>query len=197
MEPERRLHGALDQMGGVGRRLAEAALRVGAGDIEIAQRDVAEIIGPGRVLEHPFDHQLGAAIRRDRRERRVLRHRLGAGFAVNRGGRGEDERLHPALDRGLDQGARVRDVVEVVAERVADRFRHDDLGGEMGDRVDRVLLDQARDQVLVAGVADDELRALRARPRRSRSRDCRERRPSRPRRAGRAPCGRRYSRRRR
>src|ERR1700722_12676689 len=45
MEPKRRLDGALDQMGGVGRRLAEAALGIGAGDIEIAQRDVAEIVG--------------------------------------------------------------------------------------------------------------------------------------------------------
>ena len=30
----------------------------------------------------------------------------------------------------------------------------------MGDRVDSVLLDQARDQVLVARVADDELRSF-------------------------------------
>ena len=35
---ERGLAGDLDQMGGAGRRLAGAALRIGAGDIKIAQR---------------------------------------------------------------------------------------------------------------------------------------------------------------
>ncbi len=34
----------------------------------------------------------------------------------------------------------------------------------MGDRVDRMLLDQARDQRRVAGVADDELRPFRDTP---------------------------------
>ena len=41
---ERRLAGDLDEMRGVRRRLAGAALRVGAGDVEIAQRHVAEIV---------------------------------------------------------------------------------------------------------------------------------------------------------
>ena len=182
-------------MGGVGRRLAEAALGVGAGDIEVAQRDVAEIIGARRVLEHPFDHQLGAAIRRDRRERRLLRRRLGARFAIDRGGRGKDECLHPAVDRRLDQRARVRNIVEIIAERIADQFRHHDLGGEMGDGVDRMLAGSGARPAPCRRCRRRRAWRPRARPRRSRSRDCRERRPSRRRREGRAPYGRRYSRR--
>ena len=69
IDAERRLHAALDQMRRVRRRLAESSLRVGAGDVEIAQRDIAEVVGAARVLEHPLDHQLGAAVRRDRPER--------------------------------------------------------------------------------------------------------------------------------
>jgi heptosyltransferase I len=44
--------------------------------------------------------------------------------------------LHPALDRGLDQRARVGGVVAVIAERIAHRVRHDDGAGEMDDRLD-------------------------------------------------------------
>ena len=58
------------------------------------------------------------------------------------------------------KAARIRNVVEVVAQRIADQLRHDDLGGEMGDRVNRMLLDQSGDQVRVARVADDELCAF-------------------------------------
>jgi hypothetical protein len=56
IKAERGLHAALDQMGRVRRRLAEAPLRVGPGDVEIAQRDIAKVVGAGGALEHPFDH---------------------------------------------------------------------------------------------------------------------------------------------
>ena len=161
---ERGLHAALDEVGRVRRRLAEPPLRVGAGHVEIAQRHIAEVMGAGGVLEHPFDHELRAAVGRDRRERRLLRHRLGRGLAVDRGGRGEDESLHPALDGRLDQRARVRGIVEVVAERIGDRFRHHDLRREMRDRVDPMLLDQRGDEIRVADVADDEPRRVRHSP---------------------------------
>ena len=72
--------------------------------------------------------------------------------------------LHAALDGRFDEGAGVRRVVEVVAERIGDRFRHHDLGREMGDRVDPVLLDQPGDEIGVAGVADDEPRGVGHRP---------------------------------
>ena len=52
------------------------------------------------------------------------------------------------------------DVVEIVAKRVLHRFGDHDLGGEMRDRVDRVLLDQTSHQAGVAAVAYDELRAF-------------------------------------
>ena len=72
--------------------------------------------------------------------------------------------LTPPSTAAFDQGARLGGVVEVIAERIADRFRHDDLGGEMGDRVDFVLVDQPRRPVGVAEIADHQLGAVGHRP---------------------------------
>ena len=90
-------------MGRAARRLARAAPRIGAGDVEIAQRRIAEVVRRRGVGEHHLGHQLGAAVGRYRRERRVLADRQRFRRAVDRGGRGEDEVPDPALDRRLDQ----------------------------------------------------------------------------------------------
>ena len=188
----------LDQMGGVGRGLAGAALRIGAGDVEIAQRDIAQVMGARDVLQHPFDHELGAAIGRDGLERLVLGHRILLRLAIDGGGRGEDEMLRPRpRPRSRDQAAGLGRVVEIIAERIGDRFRHDDFGGEMDDGVDLVARDAVRRQVLVAEIARRRVRPSRHGPARSRSRDCRARPTCSPASSSSRPCGRRYSRRRR
>jgi hypothetical protein len=69
-----------------------------------------------------------------------------------------------ALDRAFDQRARIGRIVEIIAERIAHRIRHDDLGGEMGDRFDPALLDDARHEFSVAEIADDQLHAFRHGP---------------------------------
>ena len=51
---------------------------------------------------------------------------------------------HPAANGCLDQAARLAGVVVVIAERVGDRFWHDDRSGEVDDRVDLMLGDDAR-----------------------------------------------------
>ncbi len=69
-----------------------------------------------------------------------------------------------AFDRRGDQRARLHGVVEVVAERIGDRFRHHDRAGEMDDGVDAMASTAAGDQRLVADVALDETRPVRHRP---------------------------------
>ena len=49
-------------------------------------------------------------------------------------------------------------VVEVIAERIGDRIRHDDFRREMGDRIDFMFVDQPRDQFAVAEIADRQRR---------------------------------------
>ena len=123
-------------MGGARGRLAGAALRVGAGDIEVAQRHIAQIVRARRVGQHDLGHALGRAVGRHGRQRRILGDRRVAGHAVDGGGRGEDEVAHAALHRHLDQGARLDRVVEVVAERIRNRIGHHDGAGEMDDGID-------------------------------------------------------------
>ena len=60
------LHGALDQVRRLRGRLAGAALRVGARDVEVAQNDVIEAVRVAGVAQHYFAHQLRPAVRRNR-----------------------------------------------------------------------------------------------------------------------------------
>jgi hypothetical protein len=68
---------------------------------------------------------------------------------------------HAPLDGALNQRMRVHRIVAVIAERIANRVRHHDRGGEMDNGVDPVLRDQRGHARLVTDVADDEQRALR------------------------------------
>ena len=161
---ERGLAGDLDEMGGALGRLARAALRIGAGDVEIAQRHIAEIVGARRVVEHPLRHQLGAAIGRERRRRRGLDDRLGSCIAIDGSGRGEDEMANAAFDRCGDQAARFDGVVLIIAERIGHGFGNDDRACEVDDGIHVVVEDQLLDETLVADVSDDELRLRSHRP---------------------------------
>src|SRR6516164_6325528 len=82
-------------------------------------------------------------------------------MAVDRGARREDEMAHAPLHGALDQGPRVHRIVAVIAERIANRVRHDDRGGEMDNSVNPMLRDQRGYAQLIADVTDDERRALR------------------------------------
>ena len=106
----RRLDGQGDGVGLGLVALADAALRVSAGRVEIAQGDRAKAKVAGVVGQSLLDHQLGPAIRAEGG--------LGLGFVdrqagripVNGAGRGEDQGLDPASPRGLDQGQGADDI---------------------------------------------------------------------------------------
>ena len=161
---ERRLAGDLDEVRRMRRRLAGAALRVGARDVEIAQRHVAEIVRARRVGEHDLGHQLGRAVGRHGRQRGILAHGNFLRHAVDCRRRGEDEVLDSHLDRDLHEGARLDGVVMIVAQRIDDRLRHDDRAGEVDDRLHAVLAHDAADELLVPDIADDQRRIGRHRP---------------------------------
>jgi len=77
-------------------QLTEFAIRVGAGGVEVAQRDVPDPMGRLGIPEHALDRELGVAVGVDR----VLRGRLG-------------EHDVPAFEggAGLEQLCRSADVV--------------------------------------------------------------------------------------
>ncbi len=154
----------LDEVGGGSRRLAGAQLRVGARHVEIAQDHVIEAVRRARVAQDGLGHQLRGAVGGHRRGSVVLAHRNVRRIAIDRGGRGKNETAHAALDRALDQAARIRGVVAVVLERIGDRLRHHHRCGEMDDRVNAVPGDELCDERLIAGVAVDENRSRGDRP---------------------------------
>ena len=161
---ERRLAGDLDEVGRARCRLAGAALGVGAGDVEIAQRDVAQVVGAGRVGQHQLGHELRGAVGRDGTHFRVVGDRCLLWIAVDgRSGR-EDEVTDTGRHRDLDEGPRLHRVVEIVAERIDDRVGDDDRAREMHDGVDAVLAHDGAREILVAHVADDERRLRRHGP---------------------------------
>ena len=146
----------LDHVGGARRGLSAAALRVGAGDVEVTQGHVGKVPGRGGIAQDPLGHQLGSAVGVDRHRGRVFRDRHRCRHAVDRRGRGKDEAAHPAGHAGLDQRAARAGVVAVVFERVGHGFRHHDAAGEVDHGGDAVAGDEIADQCAVAGVALDE-----------------------------------------
>jgi hypothetical protein len=61
-----------DQLRRRGGGLADARLRVGAGDVEVAQDDMAQAAGRPDVLEHALGHHFRCAVGIDGGERRRL-----------------------------------------------------------------------------------------------------------------------------
>src|SRR5690606_26407319 len=115
--------------------------------------------GRRQVAQHPFRHQLGAAVRVDRRRRRIFRGAAVRRNAVDRG-RGREHDVPDAVaGGGRQQRAAAGRVVAVVLERIRHRFRHDRVGGEVHDGVDVVLAEQALEQRGVAGVPDHQAAA--------------------------------------
>src|SRR3546814_2101923 len=81
----------------------------------------------------PLDHQLGAAVGIDRLCRRGLRDRNLVGGAVDGSGGREYKAADAGVATGLQQIAADRDVVGVVAQRVADRFLDQNAAGERSE----------------------------------------------------------------
>ena len=103
----------------------------------------------------------------------------------------------PRLDGGIEQRAGVHGVVAVVAERIGDRIRHHDRGGEMDDGVDAMPRDQSRRPASRSPVlADDERHRARHQEAKSGRQIVEHDHAARRHRRARAPCGCRYSRRR-
>ena len=138
------------------RRLSRPALGVGAGDVEIAERDKAEVVRLRGVAEHDLGHQLRGPIGRHRSGRRRFRNRIFLRVAVDRCGRRKDEILDARLDGGGNQATRFDGVVQVVAERIGDGIGHDDRPGEMDDRCHAVSAYRFLDAIGIGDVGDNE-----------------------------------------
>jgi len=157
-ESKRRLHRDLDEMGGLRSRLTETSLRVGPCDVEITQDRIFEAVGLAGIPQHPFGHQLGAPIGIDRRQRNRFSDRVDFGLAIDRRGRRKNKMLDLVAHRAFEEVARLGGIVEIITQRICDRFRYYDLGGEMRDSVDFMLPENGFHERHIAKIADDEFR---------------------------------------
>ena len=155
--PHRRFHRDLDEVGGARSRLAGAALRVGARDIEVAERAVIDRVRSRDIGEHPLRHELGPAIRINGLRRRGFRDRDLLGDAVSGSGRGKDEMPHASMDGALEKRPAFGCVVMIIFKRILDGFGNHNRAGEVHDCLDSVVGKQLPYKRFVRDVALDEL----------------------------------------
>ena len=115
--------------------LADLAVRIGAGGVEVAQRHGAQAVGGGVVAQDLLDHPLRAAVGIDRRLWPVLGDRLAGARAVGGAGAGEDDPADAVRAHRIQQAKRADDVVAVVEPRIEHRLADIGEGGEVDDRV--------------------------------------------------------------
>ena len=138
-----------------GRVLAEQAAGMGAGRVEIAQREHGQVaMAAARVGQDLLAHQLGAGVGVHGRGLVVLGDGPAVPVTVDRAGGGEDQLPYPVFGHGGEQAGRAADVGAVIVQGdvhgLADRFP----GGEVDHGIDGVL---GEDLVELARVAHVDL----------------------------------------
>ena len=133
--------------------LADVAVGIGAGGVEVAQRRVAEAVGLSVPAQHSLDGQLGLAVRVDRVLGMALGDRNLPWLAVGRAGRGEDQIADADGDHRVQQVDRPRDVVAKVLPRIGHRLAHVGVGGEVDHRLHGVLGERLADGCRVGEIA--------------------------------------------
>ena len=143
-------HGVDGQRDQVGFRrvvLAQAALGVGAGGVEVAQAGGAHAVdafGPAqRALHHPFAFAIGGA----GVDRGFLVDRHAVWRAEQGGSGGEHEAGHAVLHAGFQQAQAVADIGRKIADRVAHGIAHQRQRGEVEHRMPRPLGQHGRDRI--------------------------------------------------
>jgi len=120
-----------NEVGGFLVGLANAALWIRAGNVEIAQGDVAEVIGLGHIPKDSFHHNLGGSVGVDGIEGGPFIHGHLFRDTVNGGGRGVNEVLDTVLHHGFQQIDRVYKIVAVVLQGLPNGLLHLDGGGKV------------------------------------------------------------------
>ena len=104
--------------------LAELAVGIRTGGVEVAQPDRPDAVRPLEVRQRMLDRELGLSVRVHRRGRMGFADRRLHRLAVHGAGRGEHELTAPLGRHRLERADRPGDVVPVVAGRIPDRVGH-------------------------------------------------------------------------
>lgn len=136
--------------------LADAAIKVTATSVEVAEEDRLEAKGGFAVAEDALEHEFAGAIGVDGILGVRLVHWHGNGVAIGGAGRGEDEAFAGVLLHGFEKGEGAGDVVAVVFEGGFDRFANVAVGGKVKDGFGLVLGKELIEKGRVVEVALNE-----------------------------------------
>ena len=123
--------------------LADGAVGMRPGRVEVPQRHPPQPKRAFEVRQRPFDGELGLAIRIDRPLIERLDDGNGDGFAVHRACGREHEAAHARVAHRFEHRQCADDVVAVVLERPLHRLAHGEPGGKVHDRVGTMILQRA------------------------------------------------------
>ena len=151
-EAENGVGGERQQVGFGMVRLADRAVGIGAGGIEIAQRCRAQPAAGGG-CQRALDPRLGFGIGADRRDAMGLRQQVGLRQAVDRAGAGKHQGFDAVAQRGFDQGVRLGRVVVQIALGLVHQFAHLDVAREMDHRGRAMAAEHVVETHCIADVA--------------------------------------------
>ncbi len=137
--------------------LAELAVGIRAGRVEITQRHREQSVCALEVRQRTLDRELGLAVAVDRLLRMGFGNRRFDRLAVGRAGGREDEPGDRLGRHRLEDAQRAADVVAVVARRFAHRFADVEIGREVHHRLDPVSADRRPDCAGIQDVSFDQL----------------------------------------
>ena len=140
--------------------LADLTLGVGAGRVEIPQRDVADVVRAAEMRQRVFDRQLRLAVAVDRLLRMRLDNRRLDRLAVCRARRRKDKVLDRLLRHRLQHAQRAEDVIAVILRRQPHRLADVEKGGEVHDGENLAAPQGVPDRARVHDVAFDQLAEL-------------------------------------
>ena len=134
--------------------LADLAVGIGAGGVEVAERRVAEAVRLPVPVQHLLDGELGLAVRVDRVLRVVLGDRhASAARRRSRTSTRTRRRARPRRSIASEQVQRPDDVVAEILAGVGDRLADVGVGGEVDHRVHAVALHDVHQQRAIGEIA--------------------------------------------
>src|SRR5579883_3130998 len=137
--------------------LAQHALGIGAGGVEITQRHVTQAVGMRVIFDHLLDDELSAAIWADRPLRIIFRDRQPSRHPICGAGAGKDDGPNARFHAGVEQLLRTADIRVVIFRGLFDRFADVSERGEMKDGVRSIMTQRLEEPRAVADIAFDKV----------------------------------------
>src|SRR5450830_1145513 len=140
--------------------LANPAIGVGSGGVEVSQGDRTQPVCHHVVMQDSLDDYLGAPIDIGRHQSAVLAYWNAGRLSIDSSRAGEDDAVDAGCTDGVEKMQRTDHIVRVVGARLNHRFADKTAGCEVDDARHVELPDGHRDVRRVGDVADNKRNVL-------------------------------------